>query len=479
MIKQPVYEITRTDEVPALDGWIQSSCWQQAKWVKRFLAMDTWKEGKPVTAALLYDDTYLYAGVTVNEPQMGLMRTGELPVRSDDVIELLLDIEGNGQEHFVVTINALADVAVDKWLVDNPGWGTHHPLVVDNIKCATKLTGTGWQFEIAIPFSAFGLPAPKTEDIWHINICRIDKVAYQWSFWAPSDPVENSYEIIPPVKFAGTANNQPIKESVPVIWPNEPRFAMRGFMYDTSRGSLIYTPEYWISRFPWLKEQGLNTFLLYFENHLRFEKHNAFAPEGSWTMDDLIRIQIAGKEYGIDVIPAQTSIGHCTGILTHPDYAEMAEEGSDSYQFCTSHPKSLQVLTEIFDELAAKSQSPYISINADESAYLGLCPRCQTAFPGWSKGKIFRHHIKQIYEVIKSHGKRMMMWDDMLWLYPEAVEGLPRDIIMLDWHYNQHRRYPSIDHWRSLGFDVIVCPGMYSVENAFWIADHGAESGAI
>ncbi len=52
-------------------------------------------------------------------------------------------------------------------------------------------------------------------------------------------------------------------------------------------------------------------------------------------------------------------------------------------------------------------------------------------------------------------------------------------MVLLDWHYSLHRRYPSLERWRSLGFDVVVCPGMYKVENAFWFADHGAEQGAM
>ena len=48
MNKKPVYEISRVDIVPELDGWLQSPCWQTAKWVERFLAMDTWQPGKPV-----------------------------------------------------------------------------------------------------------------------------------------------------------------------------------------------------------------------------------------------------------------------------------------------------------------------------------------------------------------------------------------------------------------------------------------------
>ncbi len=137
------------------------------------------------------------------------------------------------------------------------------------------------------------------------------------------------------------------------------------------------------------------------------------------------------------------------------------------------------MLEAMFSELCAASRSPYVSINGDESAYLGLCPRCRRAFRGRSKGDIYRHHILRLYEVIKAHGKRMMMWDDMLWTFPDAVRGLPRDIVLLDWHYCLHRRYPSVDVWRAEGFDVVVCPGMGLVENAFWLGDYGAARGAM
>ena len=87
--------------------------------------------------------------------------------------------------------------------------------------------------------------------------------------------------------------------------------------------------------------------------------------------------------------------------------------------------------------------------------------------------------VRHLHDVVSAQGKRLMMWDDMLWTYPEALRGLPRDIVLLDWHYSLHRRYPSVPAWRAEGFDVVVCPGMYQVENAFWLADQGAEDGAL
>ena len=32
----------------------------------------------------------------------------------------------------------------------------------------------------------------------------------------------------------------------------------------------------------------------------------------------------------------------------------------------------------------------------------------------------------------------MMIWDDMFEFYPEALEDLPRDVVMCSWHYDNN-----------------------------------------
>jgi len=487
----PTYEILFTRVPPDLDGWLESPCWKGATWIDRFISVETDRPtGKPTSAAMLWDRRRVYIAFRCAEGQSALLRCGaQSPeqVWNDDCVEIYLNPGLPGIETFAFAVNPAGRTGPARRVIDDPGWGTFKFLPEKNVQAAARITSEGWQLEVAIPFEIFGVKGPEPGEVWRGNLCRNDKLGFQWTYWALGKTpgyVYSDGQLFPYLKFSRRAAPCPLRgrqrsNSRLARWPGRPRFDIRGIMYDTSRGSIVLSPGYWKKMLPLLASQGCNTLLMYFENHMRYPSHPEFAPAGSWTLEDLSALQRAAGKYGIDVIPSQTSLGHCPGILNHPKYRHLAEEGSNGYQFCAAHPETGRVLEDIFSDLCRNSRSAFVNINADESGYLGLCPRCRREFPAWSPGKIYRRHIMRLHDVITSHGKRMMMWDDMLWTFPDALEGLPRDIILLDWHYTLHRRYPSVDVWRAMGFDVVVCPGMYMVENAFWFADYGAARGAM
>ena len=486
----PTYDIRRADSPPSLDGWLDSPAWRGATWIERFISVETDRTSdKATAAALLWDDRFLYLGARCEEPRIAYLKAEARKAREaweDDTVELYLDPGVKGVESIDTAFSPAGVACPAVRVISDPGWGTYQFQEQGGIRVAVRFTGSGWQVEAAIPFGENRLPFPKAGDTWRGNVCRNDRLGYTWNYWAIGQTpgyVYSDNQLFPRLRFAPEVSAAPAAAPRRGRWPRQPRFELRGFMYDTSRGSLVYTPKYWTGKLPYFKSLGFNSVIMYFENHMRYASHPEFAPEGSWTLDDLSGLQEAAARHGIDIIPAQTSLGHCPGILKHPKYRHLAEAGSEfngePYQFCVAHPETQTMLADMFSELAKASRSPFVSINADESGYLGLCPRCRQEFAGWSKGKIFRHHILRLYDVIRSHGKRMMMWDDMLWSLPDALEGLPRDIVLLDWHYTLHRRYPSVDVWRAMGFDVVVCPGMYLVENAFWLSDYGAARGAM
>ena len=82
----------------------------------------------------------------------------------------------------------------------------------------------------------------------------------------------------------------------------------------------------------------------------------------------------------------------------------------------------------------------------DEQFDFAICDECKKRLEnGESKDGMLTEHIMHTYNLIKSLGKTMMMWDD--WFeYADIVEDLPREIILLSWHYVFMSDEPN-GHW--------------------------------
>ncbi|MCP4644090.1 MAG: hypothetical protein GY851_26845, partial [bacterium] len=75
--------------------------------------------------------------------------------------------------------------------------------------------------------------------------------------------------------------------------------------------------------------------------------------------------------------------------------------------------------------------------------------------------------------VVKGKGLEMLLWGDRLIPMSEmnygayessnndtasALDMIPKDIIVCDWHYNRRPEYPSVPYFQEKGFRVWPCP---------------------
>lgn len=221
----PGYDVAYAEAPPAVDGWLESPCWRQAKWVERFISTETGEAvAHPACAALLWDERCLYLGMKVSEPRLAYVRA-EGDASADDAIELYLNPGVPEVEYLTLAVNPLGQLCLTVHLIDNPGWGTDHPRETGGIRAAARLTGAGWQVEVAIPFGEHQLPIPKIGDAWRGNICRGDKLNYAWSYWSLRDDAladYNDVQLFPYLRFTG---KQPAVQPVAVAqpaWPGNP-----------------------------------------------------------------------------------------------------------------------------------------------------------------------------------------------------------------------------------------------------------------
>jgi hypothetical protein len=90
--------------------------------------------------------------------------------------------------------------------------------------------------------------------------------------------------------------------------------------------------------------------------------------------------------------------------------------------------------------------SEFVHMGLDEVFDLAHCNKCRERLnSGLTKSDIFYKHVMHTYNLCKSWGKTMMMWDDFF-EYVDIAERLPRDIIMVNWNYSFVSTEPG-GHW--------------------------------
>lgn len=181
------------------------------------------------------------------------------------------------------------------------------------------------------------------------------------------------------------------------------------------------------------------------------------------------------RSFGIEVIPEVQSLGHVPYLThTHPEIAEIEEEQekldidtraedarpSDFYPhcYCPSNERSYEILFDLLDEIIEVFEPrEYVHMGHDEVYKIGVCPVCKEKSPA----ELFAQDVNRIYDHLKEKGLKMMIWADMVqpvtkYLTPEAIDLIPKDIVLLDFIWYFHMKKDIEDNLLSKGFQVIL-----------------------
>jgi hypothetical protein len=127
------------------------------------------------------------------------------------------------------------------------------------------------------------------------------------------------------------------------------------------------------------------------------------------------------------------------------------------------------VLFDLIDELARAAEAKSFHIGMDEVFLLADpdCPRCR----GRNPADLFAGEVTLLRDHLKGIGCRTWMWGDRFidgkttgigeWeastngTHP-AIDRVPRDVVMCDWHYENAPQTPQL--FAGKGFEVVACP---------------------
>ena len=224
---------------------------------------------------------------------------------------------------------------------------------------------------------------------------------------------------------------------------------------------------------------GLNWVILEVGDGFAYQSHPECAGTDALTKQDARKLAGLARKRGITLVPEYNSLGHqswreSTGALlrAHPEFNEAPDmdptaAGFYCMSWCPNHPALYPIVFDLYDELLDAFQAKAFHVGMDEVFILGQCPRCK----GTPNSQLFAKAVKDLHaHLVDKRKVEMLMWGDRLlndadmhygswdasandtW---QAVDLVPKDIVMCDWHYGlDSPDFPSVQFFQGKGFRV-------------------------
>lgn len=244
-----------------------------------------------------------------------------------------------------------------------------------------------------------------------------------------------------------------------------PQMKMRGISDDISRGQ-VSTIDNFKRIIKFISRYKMNTYMPYMEDMIQFKSYPSIGKDRGALSHDEIReiIEYADKHY-VEVIPIFQTLGHYENILAQKEYLKFAEfPGAASLN--VSEKSTYDFLETLLKEVFDLFPSRYFHMGADESYDVGLGASKHLVEQS-SIAEVHADHYRKVYDICKSNGKDVMMYSDIILRHPEILELIPKDIIMIDWHYGLSFEYASAGVFQRAGFEYCVSPAVWNFVTAF------------
>jgi len=232
----------------------------------------------------------------------------------------------------------------------------------------------------------------------------------------------------------------------------------------------------------------LNTLILRVDYNYQFTSHPELRDADALSLADVKKIVAACKQGGIQIIPQINLLGHQSWAETtyallkvYPQFDETPhvkmpekykwpnDDGLYCKSYCPLHPEVHKVVFAMVDEICDAFEAKAFHAGMDEVFYIGdaKCPRCK----GKDKAKLFADEVAKIRNHLFLSNRTLWIWGDRLldgnttglgmWeastngTHP-AVDMIPRDVVICDWHYERPDK--TAVYFSMKGLQVVTCP---------------------
>jgi hypothetical protein len=237
-----------------------------------------------------------------------------------------------------------------------------------------------------------------------------------------------------------------------------------------------------------LAPRSVNTLILRVDYNFQYESHPELRDSSSLSKKEVRKLVEACKKHNIKIIPQVNLLGHQSWagkignlLKVYPDFDETPNvkmpdkyvwpnaDGLYCKSYCPLHPGVHKVVFDLIDEICNAFETDAFHAGMDEVFYIGeaQCPRCS----GMDKAELFAGEVRTLRDHLAATGRKLWIWGDRLidgkttgmgeWEASynntyRAVDMIPKDVMICDWHYERPDQTPVYFAMKGLG--VVTCP---------------------
>lgn len=237
-----------------------------------------------------------------------------------------------------------------------------------------------------------------------------------------------------------------------------------------------------------LAPRNVNTLILRVDFNYQFESYPKLSDSVALSKADVKKLVDVCRKNNIRIIPQINLLGHQSWageignlLKEYPEFDETPNiklpekyvwpnpDGLYCKSYCPLHPDVHKVVFALVDEICDVFETDAFHAGMDEVFYIGerQCPRCS----GRDKAELFAGEVSTIRDHLALRGRQLWIWGDRLidgkttgigeWEGSynnthRAVDMIPKDVMICDWHYERPDQTPVM--FAMKGLSVVTCP---------------------
>lgn len=182
--------------------------------------------------------------------------------------------------------------------------------------------------------------------------------------------------------------------------------------------------------------------MIEYDDRFTFERYPVLNHPAAFSKSNIRDIIDFAAERYIEVVPCLDSLGHANFYLMHKEFQHLAEIPGNICELCPSNPETLVFIKNLWREvLEVHRDCRFAAITGDEVFREGeFCPACNKYAKEGKLSLLYTNYYRDLGNWVLEHGVRPMIWADMIEIYPEEIDRLPRETVFGDWNYSGHRK---------------------------------------